>query len=49
MSEFLKIKYFFNEISPIAIYYLIHKNDDFLKNKNFVQGKSPSFAWIFEK
>jgi hypothetical protein len=58
LSEFLKNKYFFNEISPS--YILIPENDDFslknvlvlsefLKNKNFIYGKSPSFARILEK
>jgi hypothetical protein len=37
----MKNKYFFNERSPS--YILIPENDDFLK------GKSPSFARIFEK
>jgi hypothetical protein len=41
MSEFLKNKYFFNEISPSSI--LFPKDDDFLK------GKCASFGWNFEK
>jgi hypothetical protein len=41
MSAFLMNKYLLNEISPS--YILIPENDDFLK------GKCPSFAWIFEK
>jgi hypothetical protein len=53
MSEFLKNKYFFNEMS--RSYILIPEKTsfpkenvlvlaEFLKNKNFVKGKSPSFA-----
>jgi hypothetical protein len=38
MYEFLRNKYFFNEISPS--YTLIPENDDFFK------GKCPSFAKI---
>jgi hypothetical protein len=41
MSGFLKHKYFFNKNSPS--YNLIPEKDDFLR------GKCPSFAWIFEK
>jgi hypothetical protein len=41
MTEFLKNKYFFNEISPR--YILIPENDDFPK------GKCHSIAWISEK
>jgi hypothetical protein len=58
MSQFLKNKYFFNEIFPS--YILIPENDnvlkgnvlvlpEFLKNKNFINEKSHSFAQILEK
>jgi hypothetical protein len=56
MSEFLKNKYFFNEIS-FATYFLkmttFSKENvlvlpELLKNKNFINGKSASFARILE-
>jgi hypothetical protein len=56
MSEFLKNKYFFNEIS-FATYFLkmttfskanVLVLPELLKNKNFINGKSASFARILE-
>jgi hypothetical protein len=58
MSEFLRNNFFFNEIFPS--YTLIPEKTtfskenvlllpEFLKNKNFVKGKSPSFSQLLEK
>jgi mannosyltransferase OCH1-like enzyme len=58
MSESLKYKNFFSKKS--ASYTLIPENNnfliknvlvlpEFLKNKNFINGKSPSFARVLEK